>query len=184
MRNYQNPHNTSGITIWETLIILGIIGVLGLILYPVFLPQHSRKRPTVCLSNIKRIGLGILMYQEDNKGYYPDFKGWNELVAKQMGWQDILSCPNVYRERDVDKLPTYAVNVSLRGKRGSDVPWPDQTLLVFDSMPGRNMAGDAGLLPAVPRHYGGNIFGFVDGHAKWYKMKGRELGSSVPRWKP
>lgn len=187
MRCKRHLSNSSGITVWEVLIILGVIGFLAVILWPCGC-SRARARRARCLSNIKQISIGILMYQDDYKDCYPDFKNWNEAVYPYTKSDRLLICPVTQREKSV-KVPTYAINVNLRDKKGSDIPKPGETLLIFDSVPGRNMAGDARLLPAEPRHNGGSNIGFADGHAKWYKTNGRELGRSgqgrfVPKWKP
>jgi prepilin-type N-terminal cleavage/methylation domain-containing protein/prepilin-type processing-associated H-X9-DG protein len=62
MRN-RNPHY--GFTLIELLVVIAIIAILAAILFPVFAQAREKARQTSCLSNIKQITLGALMYMQD-----------------------------------------------------------------------------------------------------------------------
>ena len=54
-----------GFTLIELLVVIAIIAILAAILFPVFARAREKARQTSCLSNIKQLMLGIIMYQQD-----------------------------------------------------------------------------------------------------------------------
>jgi prepilin-type processing-associated H-X9-DG protein len=49
----------------ELLVVIAIIAILAAILFPVFARAREKARQTSCLSNLKQIGLGFMMYAQD-----------------------------------------------------------------------------------------------------------------------
>jgi prepilin-type N-terminal cleavage/methylation domain-containing protein/prepilin-type processing-associated H-X9-DG protein len=60
-------------TLIELLVVIAIIAILAAILFPVFAQAREKARATSCLSNMKQIGLGIMMYAQDYDENYPLF---------------------------------------------------------------------------------------------------------------
>lgn len=52
-------------TLIELLVVIAIIAILAAILFPVFSQARERARSVSCLSNLKQIGTGWLMYAQD-----------------------------------------------------------------------------------------------------------------------
>ena len=54
-----------GFTLIELLVVIAIIAILAAILFPVFARAREKARQTSCLSNVKQMALGAMMYVQD-----------------------------------------------------------------------------------------------------------------------
>jgi prepilin-type N-terminal cleavage/methylation domain-containing protein len=61
-----------GFTLIELLVVIAIIAILAAILFPVFAQARENARKTACLSNLKQLGTGIMMYTQDYDDYLPN----------------------------------------------------------------------------------------------------------------
>lgn len=68
-----------GFTLIELLVVIAIIAILAAILFPVFARAREKARQTSCLSNLKQLALGVLMYTQDYDEILPtaDCQGWD-----------------------------------------------------------------------------------------------------------
>ena len=59
-------------TLIELLVVIAIIAILAAILFPVFAQAKAAAKTSVCLSNMKQLGLAVLMYDNDFDDVVPE----------------------------------------------------------------------------------------------------------------
>jgi prepilin-type N-terminal cleavage/methylation domain-containing protein/prepilin-type processing-associated H-X9-DG protein len=93
-------------TLIELLVVIAIIAILAAILFPVFAQARERARMTACISNMRQIGNGLMMYVQDYDETYPycRFHGtdamlsshayvWRNALRPYLKSLDVLGCP-------------------------------------------------------------------------------------------
>src|SRR5205814_6887637 len=103
-----------GFTLIELLVVIAIIAILAAILFPVFAQARAKARQSMCLSNMKQLGLSFHMYSQDydelmpvNRscvgGVQPGYQacaegitttGWVDMLQPYLKSLAILKCPN------------------------------------------------------------------------------------------
>lgn len=120
-------------TLIELLIVIAIIALLSGILFPVFARARDKARQAACASNLKQIGLGLLMYMQDYDDRSPamennggNSRGWAGRMYPYVKNTQIFVCPSDQRARTglgttsvngtnyANYLVSYAYNQSIR----------------------------------------------------------------------
>ena len=79
--NYRHGPSLRGFTLVELLVVIGIIAVLISILLPALNRARASAQKVQCASNLKQIGLAVIMYANNNKGAVP----WRAINAGANG---------------------------------------------------------------------------------------------------
>jgi prepilin-type processing-associated H-X9-DG protein len=188
-------------------VVIAIIAILAAILFPVFARAREKAKQTSCLSNVKQLMLGVMMYAQDYDDMLCPGAWWYYGGTSQMTWyraigpylknDQILRCPSIPKS-----FLGYGWNQNDFGYSGdpdrgwctclSEIEHPATSILLGDNMdldnparPGREVylyRRSGGEWPHDPprlpaRHNGGGNMGLCDGHAKWYPLS--ELSKAV-----
>ena len=98
----------AGFTLIELLVVIAIIAILAALLLPALARAKERARRAQCKSNIRQVGLGALMYAQENREKFPTnlrpdavyHASWLSLatfdyfVNTARIQTNVLSCPN------------------------------------------------------------------------------------------
>ena len=68
---YVSPRHITGFTLIELLVVIAIIAILAAMLLPALSKAREKARQAVCMSNLKQIGLAMMMYAQDWDGWWP-----------------------------------------------------------------------------------------------------------------
>ncbi len=101
-------HRIIGFTLVELLIVISIIALLLAILLPALGKARKQAQATVCLSNLKQIGLVLYMYHDDNNGYISrdiDRAAWFLVFMPYLG--ENKPDVNDYREVEIYNCPGF-----------------------------------------------------------------------------
>ena len=106
LTNRRDSSPSAGFTIVELLVVIGIIAILVALLLPALHRARQMARTTQCLSNLRQMDLGWIMYTSDNKGLLPPYiwstpgkpdiawhTYWTGILADQGISGDLWYCP-------------------------------------------------------------------------------------------
>ena len=118
-----------GFTLIELLAVIAIISILAAILFPVMAQAKEQAKQTSCLSDVRQLSLGVMMYLEDFDDSFP-MGGWQfpqapEIPTSQSRWyididpyirnEQVRICPS-------NRFKSNAMNTSY-GLNSSLAPW-------------------------------------------------------------
>ncbi len=177
-----------GFTLIELLVVIAIIAILAAILFPVFARARARAQQNNCLSNVKQLQLGLIMYASDNDNRYPlDSVGspamfWQSTLIPYVKNTQIYVCPSdaaPFALAAPNTVPnsSYGINSYVYGMTEAYVQYPAELLGIIDALQryvsyNTTLAGVRGQIATGgvatnARHNEGCNMSYLDGHAKW-----------------
>jgi len=95
----------NGFTLIELLVVIAIISILASILFPVFARAREQARKAACMSNLKQIGIAIMMYTQDYDESFPYAALQGAGDGHNYRWFDVVN-PYVKSKQQVWICPT------------------------------------------------------------------------------
>jgi prepilin-type N-terminal cleavage/methylation domain-containing protein len=134
-----------GFTLIELLVVIAIIAILAAILFPVFAQARESARRSSCLSNMKQVTTGIMMYTQDYDEIMPYQKEtdicdyalartavWINATMPYVKNKQIWYCPSADRVGKGDSDSNYWYNGHASGKAIAAVPFPAESILFME----------------------------------------------------
>lgn len=142
-------------TLIELLVVIGIIAILAAMLLPAITKAREKGVSADCMNNTKQFTLALIMYENENKGYFPGVPGgdygvnlenqWNYytgypvpekgiFIPKKGTLYPYLKSEEVYLCK-ADHTPgknSYSLNSNADGAKITQVDEPSDTLIVLE----------------------------------------------------
>ena len=131
----QQTFANSAFTLIELLVVISIIAILAALLLPALSRAKESGRATVCLSNLRQIGIALQVYVGDYNNKLPsmsdiypgvtnDYPGPDMVLSNQLGNLNVLRCPSDKWPAD-KALPSPQKASTYFDQTGSSFSWND-----------------------------------------------------------
>ncbi|HDY67525.1 MAG TPA: type II secretion system protein [Candidatus Scalindua sp.] len=178
-----------GFTLIELLVVIAIIGVLAGILLPALSRVRESGRRTHCTSNLRQIGMGLIMYLNENNETFPTgataMTALNKLYPDYISERKVFMCPSDNLVTDVTNAGITAGDAFEKdecsyGYDGTHTPADNAGVAIAGDRPSNNPGLGTPKNNRSPNHGGtvnlagngdfegdGQNLVYIDGHVEW-----------------
>jgi prepilin-type N-terminal cleavage/methylation domain-containing protein len=143
----ERRHNAGGFTLTELVIVMAIIVTLSAILMPALMRAKIEADSAACKSNLRQLGMALLMYTGDFDGRVPtssvldESKCWVSIMQPYYVERDVMLCPrdeSPYALETLDPVIRgsygYNIDIGWSGRKISDFRKPSRILVFADAI--------------------------------------------------
>lgn len=130
-------------TLIELLVVIAIIAILAAVLFPVYAKAREKARQIACASNMRELGMAMLMYLQDNGEKYPcgaqpSGVGWAAQIYPLVKSTGEYTCPDdptlegLNGANQITLPVSYGMNVEMSGLATAKLASPTRTVMLFE----------------------------------------------------
>ena len=123
------PKACNAFTLIELLVVIAIIALLAAMIFPVFATARDKGRQAACLSNTRQLGVGLMLYVQDNDETFPFSYSpalgnyWPDLARPYTGQKAGINATTIFLcPSDEGVGLTYSTNPQVIGLYGTGMP--------------------------------------------------------------